>query len=99
MGRFAASAVGGGVCPVRSVVSCGEDRLLRIWNSELPSGKQLLHALTYHTGSIKGVQVASVLENQILLASCSWDKTLCFRDLELILTGKEEVGQGCCSVS
>mmetsp|Transcript_6149 Transcript_6149/g.9274 ORF Transcript_6149/g.9274 Transcript_6149/m.9274 type:complete len:717 (-) Transcript_6149:151-2301(-) len=86
------------------VVSCGEDRTVRLWNvlEEKQIGLSRLHR-----GSVKGVSVAPIrLPGSdtslppvplMLMATCSWDKTVIFYDFANVI-GKS-TSDICCVVS
>jgi WD40 repeat protein len=84
------------------VVSCGEDRTLRLWN--VLEEKQMVVS-KLHKGSVKGVSLGAVrmktvdgiVGSAMLMATCSWDKSVLFYDFDNLLISKQS--ESCCTVS
>ena len=84
------------------VVSCGEDRTIRVWN--VLEEKQMVVS-KQHKGSVKGISALPVkmkaadgtTGSAMLLVTCSWDKSVMFYDLDNLL--KKDTKQVCCTVS
>mmetsp|Transcript_19549 Transcript_19549/g.28119 ORF Transcript_19549/g.28119 Transcript_19549/m.28119 type:complete len:733 (-) Transcript_19549:182-2380(-) len=86
------------------IVSCGEDRTVRLWN--VLEEKQVA-ILKQHRGSVKGVSVAPVKiptsdtntppVSMMLMATCSWDKSVIYYDFASVL--KKTSSNSCCILS
>jgi WD40 repeat protein len=84
------------------IVSCSEDRTIKVWDV---LGERLLVTSKQHKGSVKGISLAPIVipgdqlslpSASILLASCSWDKSVFFYDLDSLLVAEEKK---CCTIS
>lgn len=84
------------------VVSCGEDRTTRVW--DVLEQRQLVLS-NEHKGSVKGISLDAVrmltsegvVGSAMLMATCSWDKSVLFYDFDEFL--RRDQKKSCCVVS
>lgn len=84
------------------IASCSEDRTVKLWDV---LGERLLVTSKEHKGSVKGISMSPIAlpgdaltlpSASILLATCSWDKSVLYYDVDTLLTAKEKT---CCIIS